>query len=157
MAPWGLTWIASAGVTRNRWESSVRPGERDLVERLRPELLRGARDHAAAERAIEFGGGIVVGERPDHHALQAALREVALGRGEQAAAEAEPLELGTQIELVDLTFEMQAAGAVAAVIGVTRDLVAEYQHADAAALADRRVPPLRAAAVDELLELSAGN
>src|SRR5882724_9917820 len=30
------------------------PGEPDLVERFGPELLRGARHHAAAERAIEF-------------------------------------------------------------------------------------------------------
>src|ERR1700733_2150862 len=97
---------------------SICPGESDLVERLRPELLRGARHHAAAERAIEFGSGIVVGERPHHHALQPALREVALGRGEQAAAEAKSLELGTKIEFVNFAFEVQAARAVAAVIGV---------------------------------------
>src|ERR1700739_4581490 len=135
--------------------TSVRPGERDLVERLRPEALRGAGHHAAAGRAIEFGGGIVVGQRPDHHALQPALAEVALGGGEQAAAEAEALELGAKIELVDFAFEMQAAGAVAAVIGVARDLVAEHQHANAATLADRRVPPLRAATIDQLFKLGA--
>ena len=66
--------------------------------------------------------------------------EVAPGGGEQPAAEAEALEFRTQIKLVDLAFEMQAAGAVAAVIGVARDLVAEHQHADAAALADRADP-----------------
>src|SRR5258708_2921976 len=37
------------------------------------------------------------------------------------------------------------------------DLVAEHQHADAAALADRAIPPLRAAPVDQLLQLRAGN
>src|ERR1700727_1143421 len=52
---------------------------------------------------------------------------------------------------------MKAARAVAAVIGIAGNLVAEYQHADAAALADRAVPPLRAAAVDQLLQLGAGN
>src|SRR3954469_11081819 len=97
---------------------SVGPGEGDLVERLRPELLRGAGDHAAAECAVEFGGGLVVGERPDHHALQPALHEIAARGIEQAAAEAEPLEFRPQIEFVDLAFEMQAAGAVTAVIGV---------------------------------------
>src|SRR5947207_15323471 len=49
----------------DRSGTSVGPGEGDLVERLRAKLLRGARHHAAAERAIEFGRGFVVGERPD--------------------------------------------------------------------------------------------
>src|ERR1700743_2867946 len=71
------------------------PGEGDLVERLRPEPFRGAPHHPPDKRAIEFGGTIVVGERPDHHALQTALHEVTLGRREQAAAEAQPLELRT--------------------------------------------------------------
>src|SRR5579859_5087541 len=96
-----------------RWRL-IGPGEGDLVERLRPESFRRTRHHAAAERAIKFGGGIVVRERPDHHALQAALRQIALGGGEQAAAEAEALEFRAQIKLVDFAFEMQAAGAVAA-------------------------------------------
>src|SRR6185437_13023514 len=99
--------------------------------------------------------GIVVRERPDYHALQAALGEVALGGGEQAAAEAEALEFRTQIQLVDFAFEMQAAGTVAAVIGIACDLLAKHQHADAAALADGRIPPLRAAAVDQLFQLGA--
>src|SRR6516165_6645374 len=101
----------------------VRPGEGDFVERFRPELFGRARHHAAAERAIEFGGGVVVGQRPDHHALQPALPEVALGGREQAAAETKPLELGPQVKLVDLALEMQAARAVAAVIRVAGDLV----------------------------------
>src|ERR1700744_1209155 len=92
----GRRSFGKGGKPGNDNAGSVGPGERDLVERLRPELLRGARDHTAAERAIEFGGGIVVGERPDHHALQAALRQIALGRGEQAAAETESLELRPQ-------------------------------------------------------------
>src|SRR5437016_10596788 len=138
-------------------QASGGPGERDLVERFGPELLRGACDHAAAERAIEFRRRIVVGERPDHHALQPALDQIAPGGSEQAAAKAEALEFRPQIELVDLAFEVQAAGAVAAVIGVARNLVAEHQYADAAALADRAVPPLRAAAVDQLFQLGAGD
>src|SRR6478672_11920216 len=133
------------------------PGEGNLVERFGPELLRGARHHAAAKRAIELGRQIIVGKRPDYHALQAALRQIASRGIEQAAAEAEALEFRAQIKLVDLAFEVQAAGAVAAVIGIARDLVAEHQHADAAALADRAVPPLRAAAVDQLFQLGARN
>src|SRR5579872_5715379 len=91
---------------------SVRPGERDLVERLRPELLRGTRHHAPAERAIELGRRLVVGKRPDHHALQAALHQVAPRRREQAASEAEALEFGAQVEFVDFALEVQAAGPV---------------------------------------------
>src|SRR6185312_2418132 len=136
---------------------SVGPGEGDFIERFGPEFLRGAGYHPAAERAVELRRRVVVRERPNHHALQPALHQIAPGGGEQAAAKAEALEFRPQIELVDLAFEMQAAGAVAAVIGVARHLVAEHQHADAAALADRAVPPLRAATVDELFELGAGN
>src|ERR1700738_1079038 len=76
----------------------VGPGESDLVERLGPEFLRGARDHAAAERAIELRRRIVVGQSPDHHALQPALHEVAPCGGEEPSAEAETLEFRPQIE-----------------------------------------------------------
>ena len=48
---------------------STGPGERDFVERLRPEFLRGARYHPSAQRAVEFRREIVIGERPYHHAL----------------------------------------------------------------------------------------
>src|SRR5882762_6403563 len=130
-------------------QSSIGPGEGDLVERLGPEFLRRARDHTAAEGAVKLRRGIVVGERPDHHALQAALQQVASCGSKQPAAEAETLKLRSQIKLVDLAFKVQAARAVAAVIGIARDLVAEHQHADATALADRAVPPLRAATVDQ--------
>src|SRR6478672_9007762 len=140
---------------RRDFSSSIGPSEGNLVERFRPETLRGACHHAAAQGTVELGGWIVVRERPHHHALQAALHQVAAGRSEQAAAKAQALEFGTQIKLVDLAVEMQAAGAVAAVIGVACDLVAEHQHADAAALADRAVPPLRTAAVDQLLQFGA--
>src|SRR6202140_3520671 len=131
-------------------QSSVAPGEGNLVERFGPELLRGAGDHAAAQRPVKLRRRFVVGQRPDYHALQAALQEVAARGGEQPAAEAEALKFGAQIKLVDLAFEMQAARAVAAVIGIARDLVAEHQHPAAAALSDRAIPPLRAAAVDQL-------
>ena len=50
------------------------PGEGDLIERLGAEPLGGARDRAAAERAIEFHRRLVVGQRPHHQALQPALR-----------------------------------------------------------------------------------
>src|SRR5690606_40722437 len=121
------------------------PGVGDLVERLRPEPLRRARDRAAAERAIEFNGRLVVGQRPDHHALQAALPEI-LARGiEQAAAETQTLKLGPQVKLVDLAVIEKAAGAVASVIGVAGNLLAELQERDAAAFADRGIPPVGAA------------
>src|SRR6266481_2389442 len=157
------SWIRTRrgpGPVSRRFEtrrSSMGPGEGDLVERLGPEFLGTARDHAAAEGAIKLRRSIVVGERPDHHAFQPALQQIAPRGGKQPAAEAEPLKFRPQIKLVDLAFEVQAARAVAAVIGITRDLVAEHQHADAAALADRAVPPLRAATVDQLLELGTGN
>ena len=52
---------------------------------------------------------------------------------------------------------MQAAGAVAAVVGITRDLVAEHQNADPATFADRAFPPMRPAPIDQLVEFGAGN
>src|SRR5262249_45202729 len=58
-----------------------------------------------------------------------------------------------QVELVDLAVVVEAAGAVAAVIGIAGDAVAERQHRDPAAFANRAVPPLRAAPVDQLVEL----
>src|SRR6195256_6901052 len=165
MAPHGFevnyrTEVARAKAGSTCFEprrNSIGPGEGDLVERLGPEFLRRARDHAATEGAVKLRRDMVVGERPDPHALQAALQQVAPCGSEQPAAEAETLKFRPQIKLVDLAFEVQAARAVAAVIGITRDLVAEHQHADAAALADRAVPPLRAAAGDQLLQLGAGN
>src|SRR5262249_53223812 len=94
-------------------------------------------------------------QRPHHQALHPALHEIAPRRGEQAPAEAEPLELGPQVKLVDLAIVMQAARPVAAVVGVTRDGVAERQQRDAAALADRALPPVGPAADDQPLELAA--
>src|SRR5258705_13322129 len=85
----------------------VGPGESDLVERLEPEFFRGARDHAATERAIELRRRIVVGECPDHHALQAALQEIAAGGGEQGAAEAEALGVPPPRKIVELPSRMQ--------------------------------------------------
>ena len=58
--------------------ASALPGVGDLIERLGAEPLRRARDRAAAERAVEFDRRLVVGQRPDHEALQPALREIAL-------------------------------------------------------------------------------
>src|SRR5262249_16660811 len=60
----------------------------------------------------------------------------------------------TQIELVDLAVVIQAASAVAAVIGVARDGVAEGQYRDPAALADRAVPPVGAAPRDQSMEIA---
>ena len=66
--------------------------------------------------------------------------EILARGGEQPAAEAEALEFGPQIKLVDLAVVEQAASAVAAVVGVAGDLVAELQDGDAAAFADRANP-----------------
>src|SRR5947209_5516126 len=136
---------------------SVGPGEGNLVQRLGAELLGGSRNHAAAEGAIKLCRGIVVGKRPDHHAFQAAVQKIAPCRGKQPSSEPEALEFRPQIKLVDLAFEMQAARAIAAVIGIARNFVAEHQHADAATFADPAVPPLRATAVDQFLQFATGN
>src|SRR6202043_2250789 len=92
----------------NDSQNSIGPGKGNLVERLGPEFLRRACDHAAAQRPVKLRCRIVVGERPDHHALQPALQQIAACGGEQPAAEAETLKLWTQIKLVDLAFEVQA-------------------------------------------------
>src|ERR1700704_5636295 len=109
MAPHGFevnyrTEVARAKAGSTCFEprrNSIGPGEGDLVERLGPEFLRRARDHAAAERAVKLRRGIVVGERPDHHALQAALQQIASRGGKQPAAEAETLKFRPQVKLVD--------------------------------------------------------
>src|ERR1051325_1436245 len=87
----GSFWVNPAA-SICRATSSVLPAERDLIETLLPEALRGACDRAAAERLVECDGGLVVGERPDHQALEAALRQIAPRRGEQSPPETEPLE-----------------------------------------------------------------
>ena len=141
------------GVKRFEKPNSRRPAVGDLVERLCAEAIGRAGDRAAAERAIEFHRRLVVGERPYHQALQAALDQILARGGEQAAAEAEALVFRTQVQLVDLAVIEQAARAVAPVIGVAGDAVTELQDGDAAALADGAVPPIGAAPVDELVEL----
>src|ERR1700748_1509340 len=104
---------------------SIAPGVGHLVEHPGAEAFRGAGDRLAAERAVELERRGVVGQGPHYHALQAALAEVAAHRGEQLVAEAQALEFGAQIELVDLAVVIEAAGAVAAVIGIARDGLAE--------------------------------
>src|SRR5262245_22277095 len=100
------------------------PGEGDLVQGARAELLRRARHGAAAERAIELDRRLVVGQRPDHQALEPALRKIAAGGGEKTAPEAQPLKLRPQVDLVDLAVIKQAARPVASVIGVAGNAVA---------------------------------
>ena len=127
--------------------------------RLQPAVERLERQRrearAAAERAIEFHRRLVIGQRPHHQALQAALREILARRGEQAAAEAETLELRPQIKFVDFAVIKQAARAIAPVIGIASNLLAELQNGNAAAFADRRFPPIRSAPVDQLVEFVA--
>src|SRR5258708_4481849 len=123
------------------------PGECDLVEDAGSEPFGGACHRLACKRAVKADGRLVVRERPDHQALQPALHQVTPCCGEQLAAEAEALKFRPQIKLVDLSVVIQAASAVAAVIGITGDALAEGQHGNPAALANRTVPPLRAAPV----------
>ena len=150
-----LTW---PGRPDQPQESSLGlPGEGDLVERLVAEALGGARDRAAAQRAIEFDGRIVVRERPDHEAAEPALSEVAPRRREQPAPESEALEFRAQVEFVDLAVVGQAARAVAPVIRVARNALLKHQQRDAAAFANRRLPPGRPAAADEFFEFRARN
>ncbi len=148
--------LAKRSTQPTRRRSAV-PGERDLVEHARPEAFGGACHRLAAQRAIEADRGLVVGQSPDHQALQPALLEVAARGREQPPAEAQPLKLGTQVELVDLAVIVEAAGAVASVIGISGDTIAERENGDPAALADGAVPPLRTPAVDELVELGTGD
>src|SRR5262249_34330431 len=133
--------------------TSLVPGERDLVEDPGAEPLGGASHRLAAERAGEGGGRLVVRQRPDHQAWQAALPEVAACGGKELASEAEALEFRPQVELVDLAVVVEAARAVAAVVGVAGDAFAEGEHCNPAALAGRAVPPLPAAPIDQLVEL----
>src|SRR5579862_2695295 len=133
------------------------PGVGDLIERLGAETLGGAGNGAAAERAVKFHCRFVIGQRPYHQALEPALRQV-LARGrEQPAAKSEALEFRPQVKLVDFAVIEQAARAISSVIGITGEGFAELQHGDAAAFADRRIPPVRAAAIDELVEFVAGD
>src|SRR5690349_14021828 len=138
-------------------EHALVPGVGDLVEQLVAEFLRRAGDRSAAERPVEVDGRLVVGQRPHHEALHAALHEIAPCRREQPPAEAESLEFGAQIKLVDLAVVLQAARPVAPIVGIARDGVAERQERDAAALADRAVPPVGAAPRDQSLEFPARN
>src|SRR5262249_25265763 len=141
----------------SRVARSAGPGEGDFVEGAGAEPFGGTRHRLAAERPIEADGRLVVRERPDHQALQPTLHQVAPRRGEQLAAEAETLEFRPQVELVDFAVVIQAARAVAPVIGITGHAFPERQHHDPAAFANRAVPPQRAAPVDELVELRPGN
>src|SRR5215472_12817946 len=138
-------------------DRSIAPAERDLVEHSRAEFFRGPRHRLAAQRAIELDRVFVFRQRPHDQRFQRALRQVAPRRREQAAAKAQALVFRPQVKLVDFAVVIEAARAVAAVIGVACDLIAELQQRDAAALADRAVPPRRAAAVDESPELGARN
>src|SRR5690606_3021401 len=93
------------------------PGEGDLVEHLGAEAFRRTCNRPAAKRLVEIHRGLVVGQGPNYHALQSALREVLARGGEQAATEAQPLEFRLQIKFVDFAVIEQAARTVAAVIG----------------------------------------
>src|SRR5215813_1489687 len=156
----GSGQVAAARKREPRYRRRTRsagPGEGDFVEGAGAEAFGGTSHRLATERPVEADRRLVVRERPNHQALQSALHQVAPRRGEQLAAEAEALEFRPQVKLVDLAVVIQAAGAIAAVIGVTGHAFAECQHHDPAAFANRAVPPCRAAPVDELVELRPRN
>jgi hypothetical protein len=133
------------------------PGECDFIKRAGAEPFGRARHGAAAQRPIEFDGRVVVGQRPHHQAFETALAEVAPCCGEQTPAKAQSLEFGPQIELVNFSVVRQATGAVAPIIRVTGNPVAEHEQRDATAFTNGRFPPSRAAAADQLLELRPRN
>src|SRR5271155_4292670 len=137
--------------------ASAIPAERHLIEHASAEFFRTARHRLAAERAVELDRGLVLRKRPDDERFQRALRQIAARGGEQAPAEAEPLEFRPQVKLVKLAVIIQAARPVAPVIGIAGDLVAKLQQRNTAAFADRRVPPCRSAAVDQFFKFAARN
>src|SRR5207249_10955986 len=100
---------------------------------------------------------LVVGERPDDEALQPALRKVAPRRREQAAAKPQPLKFRAEVKLVDFAVVKKTACAIAAVIRITGNAIAELQQRDAAALGDGVLPPAGSAAADQLFQLGAGD
>src|SRR5215831_554344 len=144
-------------MTGSLTDRSIAPAERDLVEHPGAEFFRRPRHRLAAQRAIELDGVFVFRQRPHDQRFQRALRQIAPRRREQPPAKAQALVFRPQIKLVDFTVVIETARAVAAVIGVARDLIAELQERDAAALADRAVPPCRAAPIDEPPEFGARN
>src|SRR5262249_9117141 len=86
---------------------------------------------------------------------QTALVEILARSGEQSTPKSEALELRPQVNLINLTVIKQTARSVAPVVGITGNSFAKLQDRDAAALADRRIPPVRSAAVDQLVEFVA--
>ena len=121
------------------------------------ESLGRAGDRTAAKRAIELDRRIVVGKRPHDQAAQPALSQIATRRGEQAPAEPEPLKFRAQVKFVDFAVVGEAASAVAAVIRVTGDAVAEHEQRHAAAFANGALPPHRTAPADQLREFGPGD
>ena len=117
-------------------DGTLRRGKRRGRRGHRDGRTKGVAGIVRAWSGPELDRGLVVRQRPDHEALQAALREVAARRREQLAAEAQPLEFRPQVKLVDLAVVVEAARAVAAVVGVARDRIAEGEDGDPAAFAD---------------------
>src|SRR4051794_33470008 len=136
-----------------RTKRSGPPGEGHLVEGAGAELFRRASYRAAPQRAVELNRRLVVRQSPDDQAFQTALGEVAARGGKKTAAEAKPLKLRPQVDFVDLALVEQAARAIAPVIGIAGDAVAEPEKGNAAALADGALPPGRPAPADQLLQL----
>src|SRR5262249_55166173 len=112
---------------------------------------------AAAQRAVKLDSRLVIGQGPDHEALEPALGEVAPRCSKEAAAEAQPLKLRPQVNFVDFTVVEQAACPIAPVIGVAGDTIAESEQGNTAALANRAFPPRRTTPADQLFQLRARN
>src|SRR5262249_54107561 len=139
-----------------RCPSALR-GEGNLVEALAAEALGGTGDCAATEVAVEVHCGFVIREGPYDEAVETALHEVAARPHEQLSAKPQALEFRPQIKLVDFSVVIEAARAIAAVIGVARNVVAKHENGDPASIADRVFPPGRPPPVDELVEFRTGN
>src|SRR5262249_17877204 len=72
-------------------------------------------------------------------------------------AEAKSLKFRAQIDLINFAIVKQAACPVPSVVGVAGNALSELENCNPAAFADRRIPPVGAAAIDELVELVARN
>src|SRR5262249_44031190 len=111
------------------------------------------RNRPSPQCAIETNRRGIIRQCPNHHALDAALRQVASCRRKQAAPEAETLKLRSQVELVDFSLVSQASRPVPAIVSIACNSIPECHYRNSATLADRTFPPLRAAPIDQLVQL----
>src|SRR5690606_27986451 len=119
--------------------------------------LRAPSAGRAAHGAVERAGPLIVGQRPDGEALDAARRHVRPAGVEQFAAEPDALEMRAHIDFVDFALYLQHGRAVPAEAGIAHDLIAGGQDDDATAARNRVFPPGCAAPLDHALQIAARN